>query len=332
MFGEKFSSIGRSVQGGLDYWSSALEQHWHFGKEIKRVLSHGSLEHKVNSFLDKQGPPSPEVAQAYFEQKRLLTELFGDIDGKHESNFFFHGTGKYKYPGRKYLEAPKYDEPVEVLSPIFSDGIKKQYDSWLVEKEAETVSLAQSYLYAKCYADRHMSDENELKWQLGDPNDWWFHFLGDTILKEFSPKNAVNLFRDREAIQETRQKRGNKFYEGQKLWIWYASFIKDVGKYGDSSELLKQRSDIPDDWGVVLCIEKDVSAKPIKYGGAHELRTEESIPASKIKAVGAPLARMEEMRQILEKTGRTDIKIFALECADIHLANFDTKDLAKRVE
>ena len=198
----------------------------------------------------------------------------------------------------------------------------------------EGVSLAESYFYAKWFASKNMGPGEDLEWQLGDPNDYFRFFMADTFIKELSPlnlpKTLVHYLTNRRTILDLKKERDSK--NPNRLYNWVSSFRSDVSPATLAVDLLNGQSDVPNNFGAIFCLDKEkIKTFNLPLGGAHEVRTRDSVPASAIKAVGAPLRHIQEARELISGS-HSRAELFALECAELHFASFPIKNLVARVQ
>ncbi|MBI2436640.1 MAG: hypothetical protein HYV41_02790 [Candidatus Magasanikbacteria bacterium] len=314
---------------------SEFQQQIQFVLEMAQVGTPELLDEKKVKFLDEQGFPCAEVSEAFKSQKALLEKIFGTPDRGLSQDLLFHGTGLHKYKRDKYADEVEKTELDTTFENILDEGIKTHRDPWLPHGDTQTVSLANNYLYAKYFAVKHMSKDMEPEWQLGDPSDIFRYIMKDTIQAEMHPKrlvkNAIDHVSNRGERVKIQTERASK-YEN-KLRSWTRSYRNDTSNKTSIKDLLDNNSDIADNFGIVLCIDKTkISYKKLPIGGAHEVRSAETILPENIKAIGAPLKELAKVKQMLMEHGRDEIEVFALECADLHFASFDIKDLVARFE
>lgn len=319
------------LQTGEELLESEREQKIALLQEMMKVRTPELLDQRVVEFLDVQGFPSAEVQHVYEEQKELLKRLFGDPDSGLKKDFLYHGTGFLKYDGEKYQQGGASKETVEVLPKILEEGLRVHHDPWLPEGDMESVSFADSYFYAKWFAAKHMTDETQPEWQLGDPNDFFRFFMADTFRAELDPKKVVEHVKNAASRKKVKKERSSQ-YEN-KLRDWTESYRSDANDDISIKNLLNGHSDIEGNFGYVLCLDKEsIPYQKLKTGGAHEVRTTESVSSETIRAIGVPLAKIQDMRALLEDKGRSDIEVFAIEAADLHFASFPIQDVVARVE
>ncbi|MFZ2189444.1 MAG: hypothetical protein WA057_02165 [Candidatus Magasanikiibacteriota bacterium] len=319
----------------MDRWSpspSFLRQKIDYMKEANKVRNPDLLEGKVVDFMKEQGLPSAEVSDAYVEQKELLTKLFGDADMGLKSDLFFHGTGLLKYEGEKYGkggEKISHRKVVSVLDNVLQNGLVPHHDLWLPTKDVETVSLAANYFYAKWYADKYMDPENCLEWQLGDPIDWFNFTMADIVKDEISKIALLRKRVDWGSIKEMKKKR--KDGSSNLLYDWVSSLNSNLLPRTPVDEILRCHTDIFHNWGAVLCVDAgDIKEIDMPHAESHEVRTDQKVEPFSIRAIGVPLKHVDEAREMVGNSKLKGVEIFALECADLHLAAFPFKELTKR--
>jgi len=313
---------------------SSRSQKIEIGREFLTLRTPKLLDKKVSDYLDKEDFPNVEVSRAYVEQKAGLEALFGEYKGGLKRDLLYHGTGKLKYPGEKYKDKVDVTKKLPVLETVLRDGLAVHHDQWFPTEDIESISLAVSYLYAKWFADKFQPDTDELQWQFGDPNDFFRFFMADTFLKhaEISnlPETALNYIATRSKIKQTKKERTAQ--NSNRLFNWISSTRSDVNETTPAKNLLYGKTDITDNWGAVLCLDRNqIETFNLPLGGAHEIRTKHSIPPEAIRAVMVPLRHMDEAKATIEKTGH-QMQLFAMECADLYLAGFPIEDLVARTE
>ena len=348
-------------------WPTVSEENREFMRRMWETRTPEALDQKVIEFLDVQGMPSAEMRELYEDQKPDLEELFGTPDTGFKRDMFFHGTGKEKYAREKYAgesldpeaqadageagveekgtpdghnDADEQAKTLPILERVLQDGLTPHLDIWHPTKDAESVSLTESYFYSKWYAAKYMSEGNEPEWQLGNPNDYFPFFIYDSFKREFGePKNwPETLKRIFESGAEMEKVRKQREASGQarpdRFGNWLTSFAKSGGELKGFNQQLDMKSDIPDNWGAVICIEKKGvnSDSDMLVLGVHESRAYEVIDPSQFKAIAVPAVHMDEVRVMLEERGLSAVKVIAMEAAELHMAQFEMKDLVGRSE
>lgn len=317
-------------------WPSTNEQNKRFLGRMWETRTPELLDRKIADYVREEGAPSERVRTAYRNEKVVMTELFG-MPEQPKRNFFYHGTGALKYAGEKYAAGgTEREKTVSVLERICADGLRPHFDQWAPTKDASSVSLAESYLYAKWYASKYMSDGNAPEWQLGDPNDFFPFFVYDSFKRDFFepkhwPETGAYLAKHGKAMQRMSQERtGAGRNRADRFVRWLSSFHSDMHTFKDFNDQLDAHSDIPNNFGVILCIDKaqvDAENNHLILG-VHEQRAVQHITPSMIRAVGVPLRHVEEVT-VMVPPGQT---VFALESADLHFAAFNIHDLMERTE
>src|SRR3989339_882864 len=261
------------------------------------------LESQVVTFMREQGFPPAEVADAYEEQQEALEKLFGNSNTGLNHGPLYHGTGLYKHTEEKYRSAEKTEDvKFDVLNTVLAHGLKPHFDTFFPEGDIESLSLASSYFYAKWYADT----------------------MRDTAKRLLTTKDGLRALE----IKKLRDRRKKEY--GSRLHKWLAGLQKDINPQTSVIDILKAHSDIAENWGAVLCFDKtNIVTIPTSLLSAHEVRTTKIINPQQIKAIGVPLQHMQIARDMLKKNNLSS-DLFALECADLHLASFPFKDLVKR--
>lgn len=293
----------------------------------------------VNDYMEMEGLPPHEVQVEYEKEKDFLESIFGEHSSDTiKRDLYFHGTGLYKYAGNKYEKSDVQSNLEPVLEKVLSGGLETHEDVWLPDQDTNSISLAESYMYAKCYANKYMSNPKELLWQFGDPNDWLYYFLADTGRSVLEIKNlsklAVEHIKTRKERKELKMKRFEKLPEGDHfLLAWCRSFRNDIDNKTPSIDLMEGHSNIPNNYGIVFCLDKNKVSNVVKPSllKSHEVRATEGVTSDSIRAIGVPLVHMDKVKKIIDGSG-LNIKIFSLECADKHVAGFPTKEIVKRIE
>ncbi|OGY86402.1 MAG: hypothetical protein A2233_00600 [Candidatus Kerfeldbacteria bacterium RIFOXYA2_FULL_38_24] len=287
------------------------------------------LESQVVTFMREQGFPPAEVADAYEEQQEALEKLFGNSNTGLNHGTLYHGTGLYKHTEEKYRSAEKTEDvKFDVLNTVLAHGLKPHFDTFFPEGDIESLSLASSYFYAKWYADKYLGKDTKMQWQLGNPYDWFCFYYADTMRdtakRLLTTKDGLRALE----IKKLRDRRKKEY--GSRLHKWLAGLQKDINPQTSVIDILKAHSDIAENWGAVLCFDKtNIVTIPTSLLSAHEVRTTKIINPQQIKAIGVPLQHMQIARDMLKKNNLSS-DLFALECADLHLASFPFKDLVKR--
>lgn len=317
--------------------TSVAEQYLGLTRDLWERRTPALLLKKITPFLERQGMPESPVREQFEQEKNTLATLFGDPKNGLKNNLLFHGTGAYKFAGKKYSGQIDQTATVPVLETILKEGLKPQFDAWMPDADMHSLSFAESYFYSKWYASKYMGSDTELQWQLGDTNDWFLFAMADTVRDELSFKNAAKTAVHRlthwNERQELKQKRRKEVASGQleKLYQWIATLRTDVGPKTALIDLYSGHSTIPDNFGAVLGIDQKFSAtfRPA-YGGAHEVRSTNAVEPNLISAVGVPLRHLDETKKIIKKTPQRPI-LFSLEGADLYLSKFPIETLTKRI-
>lgn len=300
-------------------------------REIMRLRNPALLESKIVGYMREQGFANREVQAAHQEQLPVLTELFGTPDEGLKTDYVYHGTGLYSYAQEKYQTNPytaERNQVVPILENILTNGLQPKFDPWVPTGDMRTISLAQNYLYAKWFAAKYMSEAMQLQWQFGDPTDWFFFSMADTMRDELGQVLTGEKTLDRQILREQKNKRQSAMPYKLQSWIGNLRHLE-----GNTSlkDILTGHSDILNNWGSVLCIPKDQLQRiEMSFGGTHELRTDSAVTPEQIAAIGVPLDHLAQAQKVLQDTGST-AQLFALECADLHLASFDFNQLVQRV-
>ncbi|MFA7244778.1 MAG: hypothetical protein WC070_01190 [Candidatus Magasanikbacteria bacterium] len=317
---------------GEELLESTHEQNKQFLLEMIRIRTPELLDKKIIEYLDVEGLPSPEVNTAYKEQKKQLEKLFGTPEEGLKKDLLYHGTGFYKYDRDKY-STDQQDTPntVQLFEKILDEGLKIHEDPWMPDGDMESVSLAGSYFYAKWFAAKYMTKDNKPEWQLGDPNDFFRFFMADSVRAEKISKAGLEYIKKHKQRVGIKKERATK-YEN-KLRNWTRSYRNDTTFQTTANNLLNGESDIPNNIGIILCLDKNkIPFQKPPLGSAHEVRTMRSILPEIIKAIGVPLKEINNIRDLLDEHGRDDIEVFAIECADLYFTTFKIQDLVARIE
>jgi len=320
---------------GEELLESEKTQKIQFVSEMSKVRTPELLDKRIIEFLDVQGFPDQEVKEAYKQQKRKLEELFGTPEGGLKKDLLYHGTGLYKYDRKKYEKEDRNTETTPLFESVLDEGLKIHQDPWMPDGDTESVSLADSYFYAKWFAAKHMTKDTKPEWQLGDPNDFFRFFMADTFRAEMAPKKAIKNITEyvKKRSQRVKLKKERSQKYENKLKDWTKSYRDDTSDSTRIQDLLNGESDIVGNTGIVLCLDKkQIPYQKLPIGGAHEVRTNTSVLPETVKAIGVPLKEIDNIRTLLNKHDRDDIEVFAIECADLYFASFKIQDLVARVE
>ncbi|MFA5994987.1 MAG: hypothetical protein WCW27_05950 [Patescibacteria group bacterium] len=304
------------------------------GQEFLALCTPGLLDKRVSAYLEEEDLPNNEVSRAFIEQKAGLEALFGSLKSGLNSDLLYHGTGKLKYSGEKYRTTVDTEKTNPVLEEVLRAGLVTHHDRWFPTEDIDSISLAVSYMYAKWFASKFQPITDELQWQFGDPNDFFRFFMADTLLNHLAPGNlpetAFNYFINRSKMKKIKRERTAT--NPNRVFNWISSLRSDISESTSFKNLIDGKTDIPENYGVVLCLDKkQIQTFKLPLGGAHEIRTRQSIPPQAIRAVISPLRHLDETKAMLDKSGH-QIQLFAMECADLHLAKFPIKDLVARIE
>jgi hypothetical protein len=305
-----------------------------FLKEMIQTRTPELLDIKIAKFLEIQDFPNAEITNAYEEQKQQLEQLFGSHDSGLKKDMLYHGTGLLKYDG-KYNQTNETTNITPILENILQEGVKTHIDPWLPEGDTDTISLADTYLYAKWYASKYMTEQTKPQWQLGDPNDFFKFFMADSFRAELSPAKIYKTIRghisNRKKRDEINKERSQQYQN--KLQEWTSSSRNDTSTETSVDDLLYGQSNIEGNYGIVICLDKQkVIYKSMPFLTAHEVRATQDATPDTIKAIGVPFAQVEQVTLLLQSKNMPDITVFALECADLHFASFDIKDVVARIE
>jgi len=317
------------LRTGEDLLESPSEQKKLFLGEMLEMRTPELLDKKVVEYIGEHDLPSSEVNEGFERQKEVLGKLFGSPDTGLKKDLIYHGTGFFKYGNEKYNEDDDKDI-VPLFVPLIGEGIKMHDDPFMPDSDDHSVSLADSYMYAKWFASKHMTEETKPQWQLGDPNDYFRYYMADTFRAEFSPKNRLDHLKKSSTRKSIKKDRLTKY--GNKLKKWTSSYRNDTDENTSLNDLLNGQSNIEGNFGLVLCLDKKaIPYEKLPYGGAHEVRARQNISTSSIKAIGVPLLQVEIISEILKEKG-LNVEVFAMECAEMHFGSFEMKDLVARVE
>lgn len=322
-------------------WPSASAENRKFMRRMWEVRTPELLDQKIVGYLDQQGFAPKEARAAYESQRQMLEELFGTSESGLKRDMFYHGTGALKYGVDKYAdESVQGEQTFHALDGILANGLRPHYDEWSPTRDAESVSLTESYFYSKWYAAKYMSEGNEPIWQLGDPNDYFPFFVFDSFKRDFfEPKNwpetARKLLMEGQTIRSKSKERAASGRPRENRFLrWCSSFNSRASEMRGFNQQLDAHSDIPENWGAVICVGKEgVEAhNDMLVLGTHESRAEHIISPAQFKAIGVPLRRIADARAMLDEKALTSTQVFAMEAAEIHFASFDIKDLLARTE
>jgi hypothetical protein len=302
-----------------------------FVKETLPVRNLELLSKRITEFQQSNGKKiTLEMRDRYKLEKAQLVALFGDpANKKLNRNLLFHGTGILKYPGKHDEDNPvDFSRTEPVLEQILMEGLVPQVDDFMPEGDEAATSLVESYFYAKSWSDNNMADPEELQFQFGKPTDWITYFLADTFKCEMENLDVYlkRLYTNRKKILETMKDRKTKI---SPVVRWASGTRNNVSPKASMIEILHGRTTIPNNWGAVLCIDK--RKVKTKRTAAHETRTGEIVSPEAIVAIGVPLHRLAEAKELIERANSQAV-LFSLEGADIHLSLFPMKELAKRID
>jgi hypothetical protein len=272
-------------------------------KEMWDVVTPRLLLKRIKKYIENQ-EISLEVSRCWEQQLNLLKKLFGDNDFGLRDNLLFHGTGVKKYEGEKYddQKSGENDRTIRVLEEILKNGLVPHHDPWMPTGDMHSISLTNNYFYADYYADKYNEAENEVEWRYGDPNDWVIFFCADTARHE-AKKSVVKKIKGERVFDERMEAiRRERWQKNQnRLYNWISSLKHNATPQTPPKELMFSRTDINDNWGVILCFDKtDVQTLEIPFFESHEVRTDQHISSLNIKAIGVPMKRIVEIRKMLE--------------------------------
>ncbi|PIR04062.1 MAG: hypothetical protein COV59_02665 [Candidatus Magasanikbacteria bacterium CG11_big_fil_rev_8_21_14_0_20_39_34] len=346
-----FLEMGRTlppIEEIENHYPTSKEEMRKFKRRMWEVRTPARLEQKVARFLSEQGYPSAKVQNMLELQRDKLVDFFGTPEEGLKHDYYFHGTGRLKYPGEKYkkkddIETPgehQQNKPVEILESVLRDGLEPHTDIWHPTKDDEFVSLTESYFYSKWYASKYMTESDQPQWQLGDPNDYFPFFVYDSIKREFAevkhlPETVMRVHREKDKMMEMKTKRDAEgFDRSERFQKWLTSFTAYGSEQKGFNAQLDMKSEIEGNWGAVLCVEKkNVQAdSDILVLGVHEARTEEIVEPEAIKAVIVPIDHMQDVQAMLEKNGLGDVQVLAMEAVEVYLGQFRMEDLVRRSE
>ncbi len=315
-----------------------LQQKIGIAYEMLHVRRPELLERRCMQNLEdqirEQGFPSEDLLNEYEAELPLLREIFGTPEDGLNRDILFHGTGLKKYAVDKYNITPESQEHssecVPVLERILDEGLIVHQDPWLPTGEVQSASFAVSYFYAKWYSDKYTGTDTTLEYKFGDTLDWFLYYMKDTMYQEF--REVISGERQFDVTQLYQRKKESDSLYTNKLYHWIASLRHDASENTSMINILQQPTDITDNWGAVLCFDrKAIQTFQMSFGDTHEVRTDKPVSPDFIKALGVPRQHLGTARDLLAAAGR-NIPLFALECADMHLVDFDFTNLIRRVE
>lgn len=221
---------------------------------------------------------------------------------------FWHGTGRYQYTriaSSRYSKI-NHGNTYDILDSIISsNGLKPHSEPWLRKMTGislDTVSLSAYRMYAKLYAGLYLCENETLSYEYGNAKTWFrilflVQILDSGFLTFVFSKSFFKLV-------------SFSSYSDAKKWV--ASLRKDTDQKFSLYNAYKIRSDIPNNFSVLIGIKNIPIVHFNKSMERLEQRTKEKITLSQITHIEVPLKNIEET-SIYLKSKNINLELIPLE-------------------
>ncbi len=308
-------------------------------KEMFGTLRKGYKELESNLTEAKNIPVPDEVLEAYEGHKDSILNLYG-IEHVNP-NLLYHGTGAIQYDGDKYRggTSTEYTRP---LDSILQEGLKPHHDMWIQGGSGgvDSTSFATAWPYAKWYSDKHQDPNDPLAWEYGDSTEWFQYNMLDTVkrgaqnallhpsasLRRYGPAIANRIG---DALRNTMRDAPSDSRELDKLQQWISDVRSDVTPSTPGIEVLHGSTDIPDNFGAIITINRsDVELFDMGSGGVYEERTQSEVVPNRFRSLSVPLNKVGEYEQKIKQLGLS-VPVLPIEAVDYHFSHFPFQELTK---
>ena len=315
-----------------------LKQIIEIGKELFAYRDQHKLAERIRSYRQQQQHDlPPDLTEEYESQLPMLEQIFGDVPYL-RWDFAFHGTGKAKYSGAKYIqdasETDQSNRPtvVPVLEGILADGLVPQFDPWIPQQVTKSSTFAPSYMYAKTYAMRFNSEGIDPRWNFGDYRDWFMYYMADTMRGLALQKVQRELAWLLKPINWSARTGRSVSQDSDYLRQWVRGYTSsETASKLSPLELLKfSKTDISANWGAVLVVPRHkIQESKVQFDLIHEIRGTGKIAPQDIVCIFVPAAKAHEAELLISQSGLS-VPVLSMESADYYLAKFPLGQTAAR--
>lgn len=242
-----------------------------------------------------------------------------------ESKLYWHGTGRYHYEYNLISREQSSDPEniIDVLALIFDRNSLVAHEDLFVtfdSKLQKTVSLTPFRMYARCYAEIHQYEADNLIYEYGDIAFWMsiitplqiIAILGNRPVRNYF-LNFIKILRSGNTLKKTRG--------------WISSFQSKKTNIS-LFHLDKLRSDIPNNYGIILAFKQD-TITAIAFDKAierFETRVKGDLSLCSLSHVEVPLKNFAETKEFLVARNIT-IPVVPIEYMERCCNRYTLKDL-----
>jgi len=237
----------------------------------------------------------------------------------------WHGTGRYHYQhenGSRY-EKVNTAGTIDILSAIIrSNGLTPHHDPW-IDSKGKTVSLATTRMHARAFALMHITQSDDLMYELGSMKLWLRFYFVLLFVWLFA-----NFWSHRSFIKNTLRKSFSKDVQN-----WASAIRKPQnGIVISIFDMFKgdiPRSDITANYPILFGVKANAKELITTIPLTHkvEQRSFKSITIEMFSHIEVPLHKVTQTEYLL-KTYNIDIPVIPLEFGDIYLAGTPLELLA----
>ncbi len=260
-------------------------------------------QHRALQYIER-------AARKRFHAEHLGPAELEDIGLLYNQSAYWHGTGRYQWGGAKRHDALRAILGAGEIIPHLD-----KYDSQLGKQAVKTISLAKDRLYARCYADMHHQNPEQLNRYIDASQAIGYFVLRPYLRHRYQeaashPKGIL--------IGRREQHRADKARLQQVGRHWTEKI-----RQNQVNPMLAFRagSDIEGNYGVLFGIKGSIriSSSHTAFTETREVRSDVPIALTDVTHIEVPEGKRQEVQELCHEYGLS-IPVVAIEQAEVYMS------------